>query len=144
MWILGLSACLGNMLVIVLRLREKNKHSSKAVHSFLVFNLAVSDFMMGSYMLILSSVDVYYGDRYFEYSDAWRASNVCRFAGFLSLLASEGSVFFITVITIDRFLCIVFSIQSSALTIYFSARGYWYTLGDLLHDQFDTDIICRP
>ncbi len=121
MWILGLSACLGNMLVIVLRLREKNKHSSKAVHSFLVFNLAVSDFMMGSYMLILSSVDVYYGDRYFEYSDAWRASNVCRFAGFLSLLASEGSVFFITVITIDRFLCIVFPFSQVHLR-YTSAR----------------------
>lgn len=108
MWILGVSACFGNIFVIFLRLTEKNKHSSKAVHSFLVFNLAVSDFMMGCYMLILASVDVYYGDRYFEHSDAWRSSGLCRFAGFISLLSSEGSVFFITIITIDRFLCIIF------------------------------------
>ncbi len=63
---------------------------------------------MGIYMLILASVDVYYGDEYFMHSEVWRSSKLCKFASFLSLLSSEASVFFITLISIDRFLCLVF------------------------------------
>ncbi|XP_072046373.1 uncharacterized protein [Amphiura filiformis] len=112
MWILGISALIGNAYVIVLRIREKTKNLIAAKQSVLIGSLAVSDCLMGVYMVILASVDVYYGDEYFIYSDDWRSSGLCKLESFLSLLSSEASVFFITLITFDRFLCIVFPLST--------------------------------
>ena len=108
MWVLGLSALFGNVFVIILRVREKTKSEIQEKQAFLVANLAVSDCLMGVYMIILASVDIYYGDEYFHYSDEWRVSTLCKFESFLSLISSEASVFFITFITIDRFFAVVF------------------------------------
>ncbi|XP_072017042.1 G-protein coupled receptor GRL101-like [Amphiura filiformis] len=108
MWVLGISAVIGNVFVVAVRVREKTTSPTHAKQSFLICNLAVSDCQMGIYMLILASVDLYYGDEYFIYSDQWRSSKLCKLASFLSLLSSEASVFFITLISIDRFICIVF------------------------------------
>ncbi|XP_072017959.1 uncharacterized protein [Amphiura filiformis] len=108
MWVLGISALIGNTFVVAVRVRERTTSTNQAKQSFLIGNLAVSDCLMGIYMLILASVDLYYGDEYFVYSDQWRSSNLCKLASFLSLLSSEASVFFITLISIDRFICIVF------------------------------------
>ena len=101
MWILGISALLGNGMVMVLRVREKTKSPIQAKQSFLVTNLAASDCLMGLYMLVLASADIYYGDEYFVYSEQWRTSAVCKFASFLSLLSSEASIFFILLISFD-------------------------------------------
>ncbi|XP_072017016.1 uncharacterized protein [Amphiura filiformis] len=108
MWVLGISALIGNIFVVALRVREKKTSAIQVKQSFLISNLAVSDCQMGIYMLILACVDLYYGDEYFVYSDEWRSSKLCKFANFLSLLSSEASVFFITLISIDRFICILF------------------------------------
>ncbi len=116
MWILGFSALIGNIFVIIWRQREKARNETQAVHSFFVLNLAMSDLLMGFYMLIIATVDIYYGDKYYLESDLWRASNLCRFAGFISLLSSEGSVFFITLISIDRLICIAYPFSRAKLT----------------------------
>ena len=108
MWILGISALIGNFGVILWRFREKNSKSSKVVHSFLVFNLALSDFLMGVYMVIIAAADVHYGDDYFLHASEWRSNVACKIASVISILSSEASVFIVTVITLDRFLCIVF------------------------------------
>ena len=115
MWVLGVSALVGNAYVIAVRLREKTKSTIQFKQTFLVGNLAVSDCQMGFYMLILASVDLYYGDEYFIYSDEWRASDLCKIASFLSLLSSEASVFFITLMSIDRFICILFPFSQMKL-----------------------------
>ncbi|XP_072022253.1 uncharacterized protein [Amphiura filiformis] len=108
MWILGISALVGNIGVCVWRFQETTKSKVAAIQSFLIGNLAVSDFMMGVYMVMIAGADVYFGEEYFLYSDGWRSGIVCRIAGFLSLLSSEASVFLITLITIDRFICLQF------------------------------------
>ncbi|XP_072032867.1 G-protein coupled receptor GRL101-like [Amphiura filiformis] len=118
MWVLGISALLGNFFVIIWRLKQKSARSTtQAVQSFLITNLAVSDFLMGIYMVILASADAYFGEDYFIHSDKWRAGRICKFAGFLSLLSSEASVFFLTLISFDRFLSVVFPFSSARLTI---------------------------
>ncbi|XP_072016937.1 follicle-stimulating hormone receptor-like [Amphiura filiformis] len=123
MWILGISAIIGNLFVVAVRVRErpttKNARSIivQAKQSFLIGNLAVSDCLMGIYMLILAFVDLYYGEEYFVYSDHWRSSQLCKLASFLSLLSSEASVFFITLISIDRFICIVFPLSKFQLGV---------------------------
>nr|XP_046913755.1 G-protein coupled receptor GRL101-like isoform X1 [Dermatophagoides farinae] len=104
-WCLGSIALIGNMFVILWRLRYK---TINRVHSFLIINLALGDLLMGIYLLIIASVDSYYRGIYFIVDARWRHSSLCHFAGFLSTLSSEISVFFLIVITIDRLITITF------------------------------------
>ena len=116
MWVLGISALVGNIGVIIVRLLEKPTSAITAKQRFLVANLAISDGQMGVYMVILASVDLYYGDTYFVHSDQWRSSDLCKVLSFLNLLSSEASIFFITLMSIDRFLCILFPFSDIKLT----------------------------
>ncbi|XP_031561610.1 uncharacterized protein LOC116297509 isoform X2 [Actinia tenebrosa] len=111
-WILGLSALLGNFFVVILRsvFKEDNK-----VHSFLLTNLAVADFLMGVYMLILAIKDVTFQGEYFKHDFTWRTGKTCKLAGALSLLSSEASVLLLTLITADRFKSIVFPFRFGKL-----------------------------
>ena len=61
---------------------------------------------MGVYMLIIASADAYYQQYFPSESDDWRNGPICKLAGTISVLSSEASVFFITLISIDRFLSI--------------------------------------
>ena len=106
LWILGLMAFLCNGFVIVWRMREK-----MTVYSFCVFNLAVADFLMGVYMVIIASVDVYYRGVYIEYAESWQESWLCQILGVISTIASEESVFTLCIISADRFYKIVFPFQ---------------------------------
>ncbi|XP_038052721.1 uncharacterized protein LOC119725387 [Patiria miniata] len=108
MWVLGLSALIGNAVVIVWRCCQGKEKGGKKTHSFLVLNLAVSDLMMGVYMLMIAVADIYFGEKYSRVANQWRASPVCKIAGVLSVLSSEASVFFVTLISLDSFFCIVF------------------------------------
>ncbi|XP_070570745.1 G-protein coupled receptor GRL101-like [Ptychodera flava] len=107
-WVLGISAFLGNIFVIIWRVKQNDLNK---VPSFLIWNLALADFLMGIYMLIIASVDVYYRGVYVTYDAFWKNSFLCKFAGFLASLSSEVSVFTLTVITLDRFLIIVFPLK---------------------------------
>ena len=78
------------------------------VHSFLITNLAIGDFCMGVYLLIIAAVDAYYRGHYIVYDAQWRGSGLCHFAGFISTFSSELSVFSLTIITLHRLLSILF------------------------------------
>ena len=119
LWVLGISALIGNLVVVVIRINEgvrKSGSPTRGKQKLLIGNLAVADFFMGVYMVILASVDFYYGDQYFIFSDVWRSSRLCKLESFLTLLSSEASVLFVTLMTLDRFLCIVFPLSSKQLT----------------------------
>ena len=97
-WILGILATVGNAFVIFWRIfRERMR-----VSSFFIMNLGASDFLMGVYIIIIASVDVFYRGRYIVYADTWRTSTLCKAAGFLAILSSEVSVYMLTVITLER------------------------------------------
>ncbi|XP_038047558.1 uncharacterized protein LOC119721550 [Patiria miniata] len=108
LWVLGLSALLGNVVVIIWRIKGAGGRGGKKTHSFMVLNLAISDFMMGVYMLMIAGADLSYGEAYFRTASVWRSTVVCKIAGVISVLSSEASVFFVTLISIDCFLCIAF------------------------------------
>ena len=112
MWVLGLSALIGNTLVIVQRAREgdgtRNRNQNKKIsHSIMVLNLAVSDFMIGFYMLIIAVADLHFGEKYSREAKQWRSSVICKIAGVLSVMSSEASVFIVTLISVDCFWSIV-------------------------------------
>ena len=98
MGILGLFAILSNLGVLFHRYQTKKKENK--VQLLLITNLSISDMIMGIYMIIISSADLYY-KRTFP-SELWRVSFACKFAGTLSVLSSEASVFFVTMISVDR------------------------------------------
>ena len=116
MWVLGISALVGNLFVIGwrfiprARLQKKNR-----VESVLVSNLALADFLMGIYMVLIASADMRYRGTYVYFAEDWQRSFLCKFAGFLSVLSSEASVFFLTALSVDRFLCVVFPLHQIRL-----------------------------
>ena len=105
MWLISLNAIGGNVFVLAWKQRHGQKNS---VQDLLLSNLAISDTIMGIYMLIIACADVYFGKEFPMYSESWRAGITCRTAGGLSILSSEASVFFVTLISIDRFICVKF------------------------------------
>lgn len=113
MWILGLCAFLGNILVLYWRYSRKVRENP--VQSFLITNLSISDFLMGVYMLIIASADVYFGDNFPPRAAAWRNGFTCKFAGFLAMVSSEASVFFVTLISVDRLLRIKYTFSRFTL-----------------------------
>ncbi|XP_031559295.1 uncharacterized protein LOC116295583 [Actinia tenebrosa] len=111
-WILGILAFVGNIGVIIWRLIVKERNR---VHSFLLTNLAISDLMMGVYLLMIAIKDLEWRGVYFKNDLQWRSSRVCQLAGALSVISSEVSVLILTTITADRYATIVFAFKFKRL-----------------------------
>ena len=107
LWVIGFCALIGNFLSLVYRLRFDRKRL-KLGYGIFVTNLAIADFLMGVYLLIIAVADVSFRGRYITWDDWWRSSAWCSFAGVISTISSEGSVLFICLITLDRMLVIKF------------------------------------
>ena len=114
MWIFGVFALVGNLSVLLWRRIKPGRES--VIQVLLIENLAASDLMMGAYMLIIASADAYYQQYFPSWSSDWRNGPFCKLAGILSVLSSEASVFFITLISIDRFLAIKYHNRKWRLT----------------------------
>ncbi|EDV27297.1 uncharacterized protein TRIADDRAFT_20600, partial [Trichoplax adhaerens] len=101
-WIMALAAFIGNILVIANNRSNKNRKISKATE--LVFtNLAISDFLMSLYLIIIGIGDFVYRDRYAQYSEEWLRSPACVVASFLICTSSLMSVLMMLFIGIDRY-----------------------------------------
>ena len=110
-WIVAIGTIIGNSFVLLTRFKQKNDN----VQSLLIANLSLSDLLMGFYLIILISGDLRFADFFPSHSESWRQSNLCSLAGVLSMLSSEASVFIITLISIDRLMCIKYPFSASRL-----------------------------
>ncbi|KXJ08061.1 G-protein coupled receptor GRL101 [Exaiptasia diaphana] len=106
LWILGLSALVGNLLVIGKRVSDKELERN--TNSLLLTNLAISDFLMGVYLITIASLDIKWKGEYFKYDVEWRSGVGCRITGMISMLSSVVSVAFLAIVTYDRLICVVF------------------------------------
>ncbi|CAH3182387.1 unnamed protein product, partial [Porites lobata] len=113
-WLLGVLAVLGNLAVIAWRLIRRDDHP---VQTCLLTNLAVSDFLMGVYLMIVAIQDQIWAGHYFSFDLTWRSGTLCKLAGALSVLSSEVSVLMLTVITADRLISIVFTFSCRRFTL---------------------------
>ena len=104
-WIISLFSILGNASSIIYRILYDRKRL-KLGYGIIVSNLAISDLFMGIYLLIIAITDVTLRGVYTANDEKWRSSGWCTLAGILSAFSSEASVFFICLITLDRFLVI--------------------------------------
>ncbi|XP_022083504.1 relaxin receptor 2-like isoform X2 [Acanthaster planci] len=118
-WLLGISAILGNLFVIGQRGVKKGWHEL-TVQSILITQLAISDTLMGVYMIAIGAADVHFGESYFLSAEAWRTGAWCKAIGFLSILSSEASVFFVMLISVDRFISIAFPFSRFRLEVRFA------------------------
>ena len=103
-WIIGCGAFLGN--AFVLWWKQFKREAINKVQSLLLSNLALSDLLMGTYMIIIASADLFYGEHFPMNAESWRSGITCRFAGTLAITSSEASVLFVTLISVDRFITI--------------------------------------
>ncbi|XP_030846903.1 G-protein coupled receptor GRL101-like [Strongylocentrotus purpuratus] len=104
-WIIGFTALVGNINVLVLRLRQDRNIN---VQTLLIINLAVADCLMGVYMIFITSADIHFGETFFLSAPWWRDSILCKVASVLAFISSELSVLTLTLITLERLICILF------------------------------------
>ncbi|XP_072165321.1 uncharacterized protein [Diadema setosum] len=106
-WILGASAFAGNGFVVFYRMFKSPRDSRTSVQSSFITNLAISDFLMGLYMITIAAADVYFRGNYAIHAEAWQSSIVCKVAGMVSVVSSEASVCLIMMISVDRCIHVV-------------------------------------
>ncbi|KAH9499545.1 hypothetical protein Btru_078092 [Bulinus truncatus] len=102
-WIVGTITVIGNGFVLYFRITWNSEVKTKSYILF-VIGLAVSDLVMGVYLIIIASADIYFRNDYVLKESSWRYGALCHFAGFLSTVSSETSTFFICWITYDRYI----------------------------------------
>ena len=107
-WFVLLAALLGNSVVLLVLITSRSKFT---VPKFLMCNLAFADFFMGVYLLLLASIDVHTLGEYFNYAVEWQNEGGCQVAGFMSVFASELSIFTLTIITLERWYAISHAIH---------------------------------
>ncbi|KAJ8411777.1 hypothetical protein AAFF_G00154150 [Aldrovandia affinis] len=107
-WFISLLAILGNLFVLLILFTS---HYKMSVSRFLMCNLAFADLCMGIYLILIASVDLYTRSEYYNYAIDWQMSLGCSLAGFLTVFASELSVYTLTVITLERWYTITFAMR---------------------------------
>ncbi|OWF42800.1 G-protein coupled receptor GRL101 [Mizuhopecten yessoensis] len=106
-WIIGIFALIGNAGVVIYKYVFDRRSLTKG-HGILILNLAITDFLMGIYMLIIAIADSIFRGQYIWNDIYWRNSIPCKLAGVLATISSEASAMFLLLITIDRFVSMKF------------------------------------
>lgn len=107
-WLVVVTAVVGNLAVMVVLISSKFKMT---VSKFLMVNLALADLCMGLYLLIIATMDLHTIGVYFNHAIDWQNGPGCKVAGFLTVFASELSIFTLTVITSERWYAITYAIH---------------------------------
>ncbi|KAJ8033569.1 hypothetical protein HOLleu_23859 [Holothuria leucospilota] len=114
LWLVGSVSLLANFAVIVSRIRTKNYFFNKimiiTVHksqNTFLLNLAVSDFLMGVYLLAIGSADAIFGSGYIVSALRWRTGATCKIIGFVGVVSNVASLLILSLISIERFVAVV-------------------------------------
>lgn len=98
-WIITVFAVTGNLAVLVFLLMS---HHKITISRFLMCNLAVADLCMGLYLMLIAFMDYRSRHEYYNHATDWQTGPGCGVAGFLTVFASELSVYTLTVISLER------------------------------------------
>ncbi|XP_066026642.1 relaxin receptor 2-like [Pocillopora verrucosa] len=111
-WVIGVFSLVGAVFVVTWRVIFKEKN---VVQSIMLLHLAVSDGLMGIYLISLGTKDLLWRGEYYLHDFQWRSGLSCQIIGAISLLSSEVSVMMMTLISADRLKNIVFPYQGASL-----------------------------
>ncbi|XP_076799429.1 uncharacterized protein LOC143444168 isoform X2 [Clavelina lepadiformis] len=119
-WVMGIFAICGNLCVMfeeskaLHRIMKKSDVSaSLRTNHILVFNLALADFLMGVYLIILGATGIFYSGIYCANRLNWLSSHTCAVMGILVVISSETSVMTMLMLTIFRLYAVIKPFDSS-------------------------------
>ncbi|KAM9364409.1 lutropin-choriogonadotropic hormone receptor-like [Pholidichthys leucotaenia] len=98
-WLITVFAVIGNLAVLVILLISHHKLS---ISRFLMCNLAFADLCMALYLILIAFMDHHSGHEYYNHATDWQTGPGCGIAGFLTVFASELSVYTLTMISLER------------------------------------------
>lgn len=98
-WVVAVFAVAGNLSVLVALLVGRRKIT---VSGFLMCNLAAADLCMGLYLVLIGLADLRSRHEYYNHAAEWQTGPGCGAAGFLSVFASELSVYTLTTVSLER------------------------------------------
>ncbi|GFQ77785.1 thyrotropin receptor [Trichonephila clavata] len=107
-WIVVVTSVMGNVAVMVVLM---STGACNSVSKFLMCNLAFADFCMGCYLLMIAAMDLHSIGTYFNYAIDWQHGYGCQVAGFLTVFATELSIYTLTVISVERWYAITYAIN---------------------------------
>ena len=111
-WVIGIFSLVGAAFVITWRMIFKEKN---VVQAIMLLHLAVSDGLMGVYLITVGAKDLLWSGKYYLHDFEWRSGLSCQIIGAISLLSSEVSVMMMTLISADRLKNIVFPYHGANL-----------------------------
>ncbi|XP_078128694.1 lutropin-choriogonadotropic hormone receptor [Sander vitreus] len=98
-WIITVFSVTGNLAVLAMLLIS---HQKLTISRFLMCNLAFADLCMGLYLMLIAFMDYLSRHQYYNHATDWQTGPGCGIAGFLTVFASELSVYTLTVISLER------------------------------------------
>ena len=104
-WAIGGLSLVGSVFVLSWRIIIKDMN---VVQSIMLMHLALSDGLMGVYLITVGAKDLLWSGEYYLHDFKWRTGMLCQITGAISLLSSEASVMLIALISADRLKNIVF------------------------------------
>ncbi|PFX13309.1 G-protein coupled receptor GRL101 [Stylophora pistillata] len=116
-WVVGIMSLVGAVFVIVWRLVFKETKKKNKIQSILLIHLAVSDGLMGVYLIVIGVMDAIWAGQFFLHDYNWRSSLSCQITGAIAVLSSEVSVMTICLLSADRVKNILFPYRGKSLTI---------------------------
>ncbi|EDV20289.1 uncharacterized protein TRIADDRAFT_32194, partial [Trichoplax adhaerens] len=113
-WIIGSLSIVGNIISIVWHVKSFVKNNM--VVQTLLINLSFADLIMGIYLITIAVTDIYYFGIYAQYLETWLHSVICVMASFLVAISSLMSTFILFLITLDRYLFLVYPFENYRLS----------------------------
>lgn len=104
-WTIGILAVLFNSIILHKNLCEIRDCKSMMIltNKLLITLVCVGDLMVGLYLIIISIIDVVYGDGYCRLKYEWLSSTGCSILGVVSTTGSQLSLFSMTVLSVCRY-----------------------------------------
>ncbi|XP_014284245.1 follicle-stimulating hormone receptor [Halyomorpha halys] len=128
-WFVISAGIIGNVAVLVVLCLSKTE---KSVPRFLMCNLAFADLIMAAYLLMLAIMDMISSETYFNYAYDWQRGYGCKMAGFLTVFASQLSLFTLSLLTIERWFAIRHALHLNLLdlriTSHIMVAGWIYSI----------------
>lgn len=112
-WVIGVMSLIGAVFVITWRMVYRETY---IVQRIMLIHLAVSDGLMGVYLITIGVMDAIWAGQYYLHDYRWRSSLPCQITGAIAVLSSEVSLMLISLISADRLKNIVFPFNVNGLT----------------------------